>query len=708
MKNRCTFRMLLALLLTLGLALAANGQTQQTTETGAAMDDRSQPAKTDKSNEEAKDAIPKSAQEPTAGPYTIVSSIEFGVRGVAIDGGLAGGNKFRSDLNYTPGFRIFDASLMMKSNGDGGPLFDQLMINSFGWGTEPSRYLRISSEKTKFYKFDVNYRRVDYFNSLTNLALNQHIANTEYRQGDFDLTLLPANDEFRVNLGYSLNRNSGPSVFTYDYARDEFPVLAPTRQAADDYRIGFDAKLWVFDISFLQGWRFFKEDTTYLIDMPNVGNNPLNTSVINTFHRDLPTRGETPYTRFSLHTFLAKRIDFTGRYIYSNSNTKYTMFETVTGKDASNNNILLDTFSVSGNAKRPTAIGDLAATVLVTDKLRVSDTFRVQTFRINGGDVLNEVLLRSRTTAAGETPLPPVFVNTLAFRTTKYRRYLNTIEADYDLNSRLSLHAGYRYTNRRVELRASNIVLDQPPFEAEPEEFENHTDTFILGFKARPVKMWTIYFDMERGANDNVFTRTANYDYTNLRARSILRPTRTLTFNASLTTKDNTNPSLDQDLQGFGADINSRAFSSSVDWTPSEKFNLTSGYSYFHVTSETNVVFFETGVRTEGLARYFMKDHFAFMTAYYEPHPRVRLYGAYRIHNDRGQGDRVSTTALLLTSFPYQLQSPEFKLSVKLHRNVDWIAGYQYFDYKERFVNDQFYQAHLPYTSLRIYFGKRD
>jgi len=43
-----------------------------------------------------------------------------------------------------------------------------------------------------------------------------------------------------------------------------------------------------------------------------------------------------------------------------------------------------------------------------------------------------------------------------------------------------------------------------------------------------------------------------------------------------------------------------------------------------------------------------------------------------------------------------------------LRKNMDWIAGYQYIDYKERFVNNQFYQAHLPYTSLRVYMGRAE
>jgi hypothetical protein len=58
-------------------------------------------------------AQPGSAQEPTPqnqtwGPYEVSSSVEFGVRGIGINGN---GNKFRSDQNYDPGFRLFDASI---------------------------------------------------------------------------------------------------------------------------------------------------------------------------------------------------------------------------------------------------------------------------------------------------------------------------------------------------------------------------------------------------------------------------------------------------------------------------------------------------------------------------------------------------------------------------------------------------------------------
>ena len=142
----------------------------------------------------------------------------------------------------------------------------------------------------------------------------------------------------------------------------------------------------MFDLSFMQGWRFFKEDNQYLITVPNVGNNPTNTAKINaTSIRNAPTRGDTPFTRFSLHTLINKKLDFTGRFVYTSGNTDYTFFQNGTGTDSSGNKVDSDIITQSGSAKRPNGMGDLAATFFVTDRFRISETFRVNNFRINGG-----------------------------------------------------------------------------------------------------------------------------------------------------------------------------------------------------------------------------------------------------------------------------------------------------------------------------------
>ena len=95
-----------------------------------------------------------------AGDYTVISSIEFGYRGLSVDGDL---NKYQSDLNYKAGPRLFDSSFLMKSKDGKGELFDTLLVTSTGWGADPNGNMRISVEKPKWYRFDGTYRQVQVF-----------------------------------------------------------------------------------------------------------------------------------------------------------------------------------------------------------------------------------------------------------------------------------------------------------------------------------------------------------------------------------------------------------------------------------------------------------------------------------------------------------------------------------------------------------------
>ena len=47
----------------------------------------------------------------------------------------------------------------------------------------------------------------------------------------------------------------------------------------------------------MQGWRFFKNDTKYFVNQQQLGNNPTNNTVIDTYERNVPTRGDLPYTK---------------------------------------------------------------------------------------------------------------------------------------------------------------------------------------------------------------------------------------------------------------------------------------------------------------------------------------------------------------------------------------------------------------------------
>lgn len=681
-----------------------------------------------------------------AGDYTAIGSIEFGYRGLSVDGDF---NKYQSDLNYRAGPRLFDSSFLLRSTDGKGSLFETFLANSTGWGADPQGNLRVSVEQPEWYRFDATYRRFKYFRFLNTFAnpnwifnpttfsvppklvTGEHGYDTRVKLGDFDLTLLPKNERFRFNVGYSPERYSGPAFTNYHVGGNEFNLLSEIRSRADDFRFGADGKLGPLNLSFLQGFRRFRDDS--VIDNganPGINVNP-STAHLTTFHRNEPARGSVNFTRFSVETLVAKKLDITGRIIYSKADQNYTSLENFTGlnwntrisgfpptpPNATPNVLNLGQYNLTGDTERPSWLGDLGLTFFATDKFRLSNTFRVETFKIEGAALFSDFFSITRGALTNTIGFSDRDVHTR----TDYRRIQNTIEGDYQFNPRYSVHLGYRYANRRVEEAISgfNLGSSSPPALV-PESFTEHNNTLAIlgGFKARPLSEWTIYFDAEKGTADNVFSRIGNYDYTNIRAKSRYKPTSRIAFNLSLITKDNSNPSeiAGISLEDFGVNVKSRIFTSSLDWTATSRFSFSTGYNYHWINSKAIVdYFFNSAEHPLGNSLYFVRNNFFFIESVAQITPRVTLFSAYRINKDNGQGNRVpdptGNPGTLIASYPMSFQSPEARLAFKLHHRLDWNVGYQYYNYNESTIvgpRPQNYHAHLPYTSLRLYFGRRE
>ena len=732
----------------------------------AAIVDAQQPTPTPK-KADAKKAEPKAETTSadtgeSASDYIITSSFEVGVRGLRVDGNL---NKYQSDLNYKAGLRLFDSSFLMRSKDGKNMPFDTLMVTSTGWGADPYGQMRVLMEKPKWYRFEGSYRKARYFRVLNNIAnpnwifspttfsvppnpvSGEHSFNTSTQLGDFDLTLLPKNEKIRFSVGYSPERYSGPAFTSYHQGGNEFMLLSQLNSKTSDFRLGADGKLGPIDFSFQQGFRRFR-DESFITLGPTRGIN-LNPAVasFNSFSRTEPTRTSVNYTTFSVHSLVAKRLDLTARVVHSSSNSKSFFLESETGTNFATrigsgtgaqlgapNTLVLGQYNIPGIADRPNTLFDLGATFLATDKLRISNTFRVETFEINGADVFNDIFTVSRGTVVDTRSSSNLPVN----KSTRYRKYQDTVEGDYQFNKNYSVHFGYRYGNRRIEQFLTGFALNSnapalltpvalctsPAVTCAKDESEtNHTNAFFAGFKARPAKNWTIYFDAEHGTADNVFTRIGNYNYTNIRAKSRWAPNRKINFNLALITKDNANPSeiAGVSLTDFGVNIKSRTFTSSVVWNPTARLSFSSGYNYNWVNSDAVVDYFfqvppAASVRHPlGHSLYFQRNNFFFIDTIAQICSRVTLYLSYRVNQDNGQGNRLAdptgNPGTLINSYPMSFQSPEGRLAIKINRHVDWNLGYQYYNYNESPLVGplpQNYHAHLPYTSLRIYFGRRE
>jgi hypothetical protein len=672
----------------------------------------------------------------TVGGFDITSSVELGVRGLDVNGDH---EKYRSDLNYRAGFRVFDSSFLIENRGTGRRPFDSLLMQSSGWGSDPSSSFRLNVDRTGTYKFDSNIRRVKYFNNLKNHAItfsqpvsrgSQHRANTDHHFGDFDLTIFPERD-LRFRLGYSFNNTEGPGTNTIRAFSDEFQVDSTIKSRSDDLRLGVEGTVWGFNLGLNYGRRMFEDRTRFFNNGFNPGNNPASTTAfLNFSDRQFRVDGTTDFAHFFLQRTFARRLDLTGRFIYSESRSEIGEEDLLTGRASATGNInYFDQIIVPGVAKRPQSRGDLGLTYRITDNFRVSNTFTFDQFNISGSNTLFEVL---RSTNAAGVPNADTITFTSSWRATSYRRFSNMIEADYQVNNRLAFNVGYRYTRREVTVGLFDVNLRTGAVQRSGEEdLENSTHSVIVGSKIKPTRNWSIFVDLERGESDNVFTRLANNDFFNFRARSVAN-IKQFSFNLSFITKDNDVPGTSAPLTSAGgfpatetiATTKLRIFSGSVDWTPRTDLSLSAGYTYHHQTSTADIIvpvgtpIFTSTRFLLGISEYYVRDKYFFFDIHARPIKRVSLFASYRINDDNGQGDRVITRPQdIITSYPFKNQMPEIKLAIRLSRHVDWNVGYQYYSYEETpqvspFANPmvifpaQNYTAHMPYTSVRFYFGK--
>jgi hypothetical protein len=655
-------------------------------------------------------AVASFAQNPTPTPNSssdsgITATAEIGLRGVHVNGTES---KYRSDLNYRTGIRLFDSSILIERKDGDSNFFDTAMITSSGWGGDPNGTFRFNLDRTGFYKFDSNVRRVKYFNFLNNHALGQHSADTAHTFGDTDLTIFPERESIRFRFGYSFNRTDGDGIFTTRAYGDEYPVLSDVRTGSDDLRAGVEGKLWGFNLGLNYGLRRFDERTSYHIDGLNLGNNPTNNPRLFTFEREYPIDGTTHYVHANIQRTFARKLDFTARVIHSQTTTDSHLVERITGREGTaNNQVILDFFDITGHTKRPQTRGDIGATWRVTEDFRISDTFTYDQFNISGANTLYNEWIR-RTSAGGV--IPTQITRSAAHRVTGFRRGSNLLEADYQINRRFGFNIGWRYSQRSIDIAGFDRQFSPSVTSALLDDgHDNSTHALVASFRAKPLDWWMIFGDVEHGESDNYFTRLSNYDFTNyrLRTRASLKK---VAVHASFISKSNDNPGRDVEtpLANFVAESRSYTFNAGFEWTPITEVSLSSGYTYQHLTARTDIIVPVAGVRQAGISEFYIRDSNFYFDVSATPIRRLSIYASYRINDDRGQGSRIATRAQdLITSYPMRFQSPEIKLAIRISDNIDWNVGYQYYDYKERLnLPAQNYNAHLPFTSLRFYFGR--
>ena len=506
-----------------------------------------------------------SAGQSTAAPegverygYRIHQSVEIGYRG----SNLTGSDQMYDTLvNLRAGPRLLDQSLSMQSGSHTGLLFDNLFIDSFGWGGEPNNALRARVDLNKWYDFRASFRRsqTDFdYNLLANplnpptsspsipVPASPHLFATRRRMSDFDLTLLPQSKvDFR--LGYSRNNMTGPSYSSVHEGTDAL-LLQAWNTTLNSYRIGVDLKLWPGTVvSYDQFLDYYKGDTSWqlapfaqaLLPSPPPGIpstvelglpidtsnknpcaiNPPATSLIDptgtltntacngyfAYNRSNRVRTSTPTERLSLRSTAIRRVDLSASFSYSSADMNAPLDEFFNGMGR--NGLRQETVTGPGRARRVSDVADFGVTVHLSEHFRLVNSFRWWSYRIPSSFSSTETDWTC-TNSANCSLLTPISTGTTATVAPTATDQLsfnqdwkrNQADLVWDMSKHFGASIGFRYGDKTF-----HHILDFATGDQDLIVVREYTPLAALWVK--PATNLRFNFAWEHTNNDNIIVR---------------------------------------------------------------------------------------------------------------------------------------------------------------------------------------------------------
>jgi hypothetical protein len=631
-----------------------------------------------------------SARGEDMGGYNVVQSFETGYRFAEIGGNRG---KYRSDENFRNGLRLLGSTLSVNSKNGQGGLFDEIILNTQGLGNDPYESVNLRIEKNRLYRYDMLWRLDEYYNPGLTIAEGRHFRDTSRRMQDHDLILLPQS-KIQFRFGYSRQNQDGPALSTvqlFNSSGDEFAPFADIRRLRNEFRVGNDIELGAFKFSWLRSWENFKEDTNYLLG-PDPGANKVDITSLTAFQRIEPYHGNSPLWRGNLHGE-RKRWAMNARLSYVGAQRDFVMDETAVGtaRSAMNRQVV-----VTGNARRPTTAGDFSLSVFPTERLSFVNNTSVYSTRIEGDSIYRQTDFSVRAD------------NLVYFQFLGIQTVTNSTDVNYRVSTALGLYGGYRYSTRQIRsIENFSIPTIAGVSDSVKAEQDNHVHSGLAGLRLKPLKPLTITLDGEVSRADRPFTPISDRNFHALRGRAQYKA-KTLLLSAAYRQNYNTNSVT---LSAYSS--RARNYSLDASWTPRGWFAFDAGYAKLHLDTVSGIAFFGGGILNQGFNSIYLSNiHAVNFGARFAIGKRADLYTGYSITRDTGDGRSAPAPAgssgllapfLSVQTFPLSFQSPLARLSVRLSPKMRWNAGWQFFNYHEKFdvwVAPQNYHAQTGYTSV--------
>lgn len=533
-------------------------QTEEKQKKNPQQPAESKSAKNPKETEAQKDN--QNPQEPEGWEgfgYVVHQSLELGYRVSDVSGSQ---QMYNTLVNLPQGPRLLEQSLSMQAPAHNGVLFDNLFMNSFGWGGDPYNAFNLRVDKSTWYDFRAVYRQdnnnFDY-NLLANplnpptsnpsipVTTSPHSFLDRRRMSDYDLTLLPQS-KVTFRLGYSRNNMTGPSFSSVHEGTDAL-LLQEWNTTLNSYRFGADVKVWPhLVISYDQFLDYYKGDTqrqlasfapallpgapgTVELGLPiDTGNkNPCApvapaTSLIDStgtltnlacngfFSYTRPDRVRTsiPTERISLHSDYFSRVELNASYAYSSADTTAPLNEFFNGL-ISRSRTRQTTVTGTGEANSISNVADFTATVHLAKHFRLVETFRFWSYRIpeTGNFVETDLNVPGSGSCAAPTcslltPISattPNITNTMDQLSFNQNWWRNQDDLVWDASKHYGGRIGFRYGDKIF-----HHFLD---FSGDEDRVVIHEYTPLFAFWIKPAANLRFNFDWEHPWYDDAIVR---------------------------------------------------------------------------------------------------------------------------------------------------------------------------------------------------------
>ncbi len=679
-----------------------------------------------------------------SGGYQIHSSVELGYRSSSVTGST---DMYDTLVNLQSGPRILDQTLTMQSLDHQGFLFDDLYLNSFGWGGDPNNALRLRADKHKWYDLQGSFRRDQNFSDYDLLAnplnpptstpsipaLNSpHLFDTTRRMSDGDLTLLP---QSRVSLrfGYSHNNMTGPS-YSSVHEGTEGLLLQNWNTTMNSYRFGVDWKAAPRTVvSYDQFFDYYKGDTDYQLapfapallstgtpvelglSIDTVNKEPCavvppatslivggvltnnNCSAYFSYSRNQRIRTSTPTERLSLRSNNLQRLELLISFAYSSADMRTPLEENFAGLITRTHTLAFNGTGVA-SANRISDVLDVGATLHLTQHLRLIEKFYFWAYRIpqdgNFSETDNNCTVPTSCTLL--TPLSattPVTTPTSILSSFNQSWKRSQTELAWDISKKVGARIGYRYGDRDF-----NHFNDYLP--GDLDHFVGLEKTALLGFWARPSHAWRLNFDLEHTNYNAVFVRLSPRKEGRYRFQTTYTPRPWATLGGSINIRQDSNG--DFQTQYVGHNQN---YGLTASLMPRERLGADFAYNFNSVVQNAIICFNDTP--PTGVVLPFVADannnncagndtsNNLMANSYYTNHTSfgmaaVRFKPAKRVMANVGYSitsvdGNVPQFNILqpLGSLQYKYSQPVANLSVDIGHKLAYSMGWNYYQYGE-------------------------